>query len=105
MAILVMLAAVASAGMLAVRRNRELNDPWHQAFFLACMLVPAPTIALAAGLVVAPLYVLGGTIVLMLARFRRLMAAMMIPFLAWLVVGPFVMRIIVSILGGLAEAP
>jgi hypothetical protein len=105
LAILVMLAVPASGGLLAARRNRELNDPWHQALFLAAMLAPAPALVVFVGIGGASYYALAGTVFLLVARFRRLMLALSIPFLAWLVVGPVVMGVVVPILQGLGEAP
>jgi hypothetical protein len=105
MAILVAFGMLASLGILAARRNHELNDPWHQALILLVLLVPAPALAVISSVMVASFYALGATLFLLVARFRLLMLALVAAFLVWLVVGPFVMGIVVPIMQGLGEAP
>jgi hypothetical protein len=102
MAILVMFAILASLGILAARRNRELNDPWHQSVAMLAVLVSIPWVALQAGFLTAIVCAMVAPTAVLLARFRRLMLALTIPFLVWLIVGPGVMAIFVAVVTGMA---
>ncbi len=104
MVILMLLAALASVGLLGARRTRELNDPWWQALILAVVLVPAPALVVVAGPVAASIYAMGVTLLVLVARFKWLMLALVAPFLVWLVAGPVIWAPVLDLLNGIGAA-
>jgi len=87
-------AALAGIGILGARRSHDLGDPEIQVNLLAWLLAPIPLLLFASllfwfwpdvqGLVA---YAWTMTAFVLLVRFRILMLALAVPFVAWLLLG------------------
>ena len=67
----------------------------------AVVLVPAPALVVVAGPVAASIYAMGVTLLVLVARFKWLMLALVAPFLVWLVAGPVIWAPVLGLLNGL----
>ena len=103
---LILTAVLAAIGVLAARRSHDLSDPEIQMILLAWLLTPIPVLGIAAWLfsfgpdlpaVLA--YAWAMAVFVLLARFRVVMLALAVPFVAWLLIGPAVVTAMINIGG------
>jgi hypothetical protein len=95
--VLLVTAIVAQVGLFASRRP-AFADPSVQALMISTLLAPVPALAFL-GVDGLPLlvYALLVTQAVLVLRFRRLMLALVIPFVVWLVLGPVVVGALVQL--------
>jgi len=87
-----MTAILAAIGILAARRRADLSDPMLQAVLIAALVAPTVFVFVLVpcdGLVYLA-YAM--TFFVLVARFRAVQVALVVPFLAWVLVGPWVVN-------------
>ena len=95
-------AVLAGIGVLGARRSHDLADPEIQVNLLAWLLAPIPLLLFASllfsfwpDLPALVAYAWTMTLFVLAARFRVLMLALSIPFVAWLLFGPVVVPVLI----------
>jgi len=97
---LILTAVLAAIGVLGARRSDDLGAPEVQVRLLAWLLAPVPLgILMPWPALVA--YAWTMTLFVLLARFRVVMLALAVPFVAWLLLGPTIVPALIT-LGGQA---
>ncbi len=97
-AVLGLTAILASFGCLAARHSARLAEPEVQVLLLGAVLAPVPVLAFVVlGVPTSVAYAVGAMVLVLVLRFRLLMLALVVPFLAWLLLGPATMLIVVGL--------
>ena len=95
-------AVLASLGSLAARHSARLAEAEVTVVLLGAVLVPIPAMFVLVGdvrLLVAYAFVM--TLLVLALRVRLLMLAFVVPFFAWLVLGPAIVLVVIGLGTGL----
>ena len=100
-AVLGLTAILASFGSLAARPSAQLAEVEVQVFLLGAVLVPVPAMFLVLQEVqLSVAYAFVVTLLVLALPMRLLMLALVVPFLAWLVIGPAIVLVVIALGGG-----
>jgi hypothetical protein len=90
-------ATLAGLGILLMRRSRDLTDPHVQILVIGALLIPVPAAAFLWGPGAVAWYAIAATIVVLVARFRVLMALLVVPFVLWMLTAPFLIPALIGL--------